>query len=230
MKTLVQVVHKHDPILELDANDLHWLTDDELSRYQSISSSNRKLQFLAGHCLVRKMASLLHGNSLEDWTYCIDADNQRRLKCRQPGFPELYVSLSHSGDWISAAISPSAIGIDIETYGKQRDFIAIASHVFSESETDLLKSLAPEQLNRQFYLYWTLKECVAKQYGAGLKFEVSRAHSVVPILAASEASIFSWQCPEYVLALAGAAGANIETAGLCEDAKQLQWQNVSANS
>ncbi|MGH8105198.1 MAG: 4'-phosphopantetheinyl transferase family protein, partial [Arenimonas sp.] len=154
--------------------------------------------------------------------------HQRRLKCRLTGLPELYVSLSHSGDWIAAAISVSAIGIDIETYGKQRDFIAIASHVFSEPETSLLKSLAPDRLNRQFYLYWTLKECVAKQYGDGLKFEVSRAHTFIPATEPVKATIFSWQCPEYVLALAGKANLDIETVGLCQPAEQLRWQNVAA--
>ncbi len=230
MQTMVQVVHKHDPTLELDANKLQWLTDDELARYRSITASNRKLQFLAGHYLARKMASRFYENTIEDWTYHVSVDNQRRLKCRQPDVPDLYVSLSHSGDWVAAGISESAIGIDIETYGKQRDFIAIASHVFSESETRYLKSLAPERLARQFYLYWTLKECVAKQFGAGLKFEVSRLHSFIPAPDAMNASLVSWQCPGYVLAMAGNPNGVIATSGLCEDAKQLQWQNVSANS
>lgn len=229
MQTLVQVVHKHDPILELDPSKLTWLTDDERIRYQSISSSQRQQQFLAGHYLARKMAARFHGNFVEDWIYSVDDNNQRRLKCRLSGLPELYVSLSHSGNWIAAGVSLSAIGIDIETYAKQRDFIAIASHVFSQAETNLLKSLAPDRLNRQFYLYWTLKECVAKQYGAGLKFEVSRAHASIPAVAAT-ASLFSWQCPEYVLAMAGRenADSDIETLGLCEPAEQLCWQNVPA--
>jgi len=135
--------------------------------------------------------------------------------------------LSHSGDWIAGAIATSAIGIDIETYGKQRDFIAIASHVFSEPETTFLKSVAQDQLNRQFYLYWTLKECVAKQYGAGLKFEVSRTHSFIPAFVAAEASVNSWQCPEYVLAVAGNSNDQIEIFGICEQAEQRCWENVS---
>lgn len=228
MKTRVQVVHKNDPAFELDANDLPWLTADELVRYQSISSLQRKRQFLVGHYLVRQMASRLSGNAVEDWMYCVDANNQRRLKCRVAGLPELYVSLSHSGDWIAAGISLSPIGIDIETYRKQRDFIAIASHVFSEYETKLLKTLAPESLNRHFYLYWTLKECVAKQYGAGLKFEVSRAHSFVPAKEPADTSIYSWQCPDYVLALACKPNRDIETFGICEAAEQLCWQNIPA--
>lgn len=229
MKTRVRVVHEQDPSLELDTDNLHWLTDDEVSRHQSISSAQRKRQFLAGHFLARKMAAHLYGNSIEDWVYGVDDSNQRFLKCRTPGVLPLYVSLSHSGGWIAAAISDSAIGIDIETYGKQRDFIAIASHVFSEAETNLLKSLPPDQLNRQFYLYWTLKESVAKQFGDGLKFEVSRAHSLFHAVSREVASIFSWQCPEFVLAMAGKPSLDIEILGLCEPVEQHCWNSLPIN-
>jgi 4'-phosphopantetheinyl transferase len=223
-------VRIHDPILELDSDNLHWLTDDELGRYEAISSANRKLQFLAGHYLVRKMASCFYQNNVEDWEYVIDTDNLRRLRCRQTGIAEPYVSLSHSGVWIAAAVSDSPVGLDIETYEKQRDFIAIANHVFSDDETNLLKSLSPDQICRQFYLYWTLKECVAKRHGAGLKFEVSRVHSFIPAATVSGTSIFSWQCPQYVLALAGNPEHGIDTSGLCEDAGQRYWQNISVIS
>lgn len=222
----VQVAKISDLIGILDEGDLHWLTDSELARYRAISSKLRKQQFLAGHYLVRKMASRIFNNAIESWDYYQDADSLRCLKYTQESLPGLFISISHSGEWIAAAISHVPIGIDIETFGKQRDFIAIASHVFSESETSLLKSLAPDQLNRQFYLYWTLKESVAKQHGAGLKFEVSRANSFIPA-AASEALIFSWQCPEYVLALAGTSNSHIETFGLCKGSKQQQWKNIS---
>ena len=228
MPTCVQVVHTSDLTLDFSSDNLDWLTQDELARYQSISSANRKLQFLAGHFLVRKMASRQYGNQMADWIYFIDAGNQRRLECRQPGIPWLYVSLSHSGDWIAAGISLAFIGIDIETYGKPRDFIGIASHVFSESETRLLKALSPDQLARQFYLYWTLKECVAKQYGAGLKFEVSRAHSFIPLSTPDAASICSWQCPDYVLAVSSTPNGDIDTFGICENSERRCWQNVSA--
>lgn len=230
MQTWVQVVHKHGPILELDANNLHWLTDDELTRYQAISSSQRRQQFLAGHYLIRKMASRLYANTVEDWIYCVDDNNLRGVKCRQAGIPELHVSLSHSGDWIAAAISTSAIGIDIETYSKQRDFIAIASHVFSESETNLLKSLTPDQLNQQFYLYWTLKESVAKQYGVGLKFEISRLQSPVLVSDGELANMRSWQCPDYVIALASDDSMEVETLGLCDKAKHQVWKNIYPES
>ena len=173
------------------------------------------------------MASLYFANKLEDWIYCVDDNNQRRIKCRQSEMPGFYVSLSHSGDWVAVGISGAAIGIDIETYARQRDFIAIASHVFSVSETAYLKSLAPEKLNQQFYLYWTLKECVAKKYGHGLKFEVSRAHAVIPETEPSAASIFSWETSDYVVSMAGKPGDILDMIGLGEPPATRCWKTVS---
>lgn len=228
IKTRIQAVHLRDPMLELNSESLDWLTQEESIRYQSISAANRKAQFLAGHFLVRKMASQVYKNHLADWIYSVDPNHQRRLKCRQAEIPELYVSLSHSSDWVAAGISEDCIGIDIETFSKQRDFIAIASHVFSESDTDYLKSLDPNELAQQFYLYWTLKECTAKQDGAGLKFEVSRSQTLIPATAPELATIVSWLCPEFVLAVSLKSVANIEIAGLHESAENRFWQTIPA--
>lgn len=223
-------MHRHEPTPVLDSEDLRWLTDDEVSRYESITSAKRKWQFLAGHYLVRAMAARRYGNSHADWIYFVDEHNQRHLKCRQTEVPELHVSLSHTGEWIAAAISDYPVGIDIESCVKQRDFIAIARHVFSVTELTPLKLLASDELKRQFYLLWTLKECVAKQYGAGLKFEVSRSHASIPVDEPASASIISWQCPDYVLAVAVNPATDVETFGLCEHINTRYWLNISAIS
>jgi 4'-phosphopantetheinyl transferase len=219
-------MQQHDPALALDLSNLHWLTEDEFSRYESITSVNRKWQFLAGHYLIRAMAARYYENSHADWIYFVGADKQRHLKCHLAGIPELFVSLSHSGEWIAASVSAYPIGIDIETYAKQRDYMAIARHAFSEAETGILKSLAPGELQRQFYLYWTLKECVAKQYGDGLQFEVSRANSFISVGAMASASIVSWQCSDYVLSISSKPDIAIDISGLCDNAEKGFWQNI----
>lgn len=223
----VQVVNSSELSLEFDSSNLHWLTDSELARYQGITLPRRKDQFLAGHYLIRKMASRVSENLPHDWAYYQDAENQRRLKCTTDSRQELFVSISHSDDWITAAISDSPIGIDIETFSKQRDFIAIARHVFSAAEISFLKSCNAEELKRNFYLHWTLKESAAKQYGVGLKFEISRAQSSVLVSEDEQASIQSWQCPDYVIALASVVPSKVEIHGLCGNAKHQRWKNIS---
>ena len=150
---VVQVATVGELHAELDCASLNWLSDCELARYQSITSLNRKRQFLAGHFLIRKIASRVFSNLPRDFTFYRDAQNLRRLKCNIAAQPDLYVSISHSGDWIAAAISHAPIGIDIETFSKQRDFIAIAKHVFSAAEVSCLESCCNEDLKKTFYLY-----------------------------------------------------------------------------
>lgn len=226
---VVQVANSGELNAEFDSSNLHWLSDDERARYQAITSPSRKGQFLAGHFLVRKMASRVFKNLAHDWTYYQDAESMRRLKCITESSPELFVSISHSGNWIAAAISDAPIGIDIETFSKQRDFIAIASHVFSSAEIRYLKSCNAQELKHNFYLHWTLKESIAKQYGTGLKFEISRVLSPILVSEGEQASMQSWQCPDYVIALATEVAINIETLGLSDNAKHQRWKNISTD-
>ena len=223
---VVQVATVGELHAELDCASLNWLSDCELARYQSITSLNRKRQFLAGHFLIRKIASRVFSNLPRDFTFYRDAQNLRRLKCNITAEPELYVSISHSGDWIAAAISHAPIGIDIETFSKQRDFIAIAKHVFSAAEVSCLESCCNEDLKKTFYLYWTLKESAAKQYGVGLKFEISRNQSPVLVSGLDQADLQTWQCQHYVIALASEVTSRIETHGLNQSAKHQTWKNI----
>ncbi|MEO8002383.1 MAG: 4'-phosphopantetheinyl transferase superfamily protein [Arenimonas sp.] len=222
----VQIASLHDLSAVSDERNANWLTDSELARYQSISASNRKKQFLAGHFLVRKMASDIFGNLSADWTYIQDAENHRRLKCNQDGLPELFCSISHSGEWVTASVSETPVGIDIETFDRQRDFIAIARHVFSRDEVFQLEKCDAQELKKAFYLHWTLKESIAKQYGAGLKFEISRSHQPVRVSDTATAALHSWQCLDYVVSLACDTENEIRTSGLCEDAIYQAWQNI----
>ena len=225
--TAIQIERKDDLVAEMDANNPSCLSESELVRYRSISTANRKGQYLAGHFLVRKMAARMFGNTPADWTYVEDESHQRRLTCSHQGFPIPYVSISHSGDWIAAAISLQPIGIDIETFGKDRDFSAIASHVFSNPEIEVLKACDASSLKQSFYLYWTLKESLAKQFGHGLKFEVSRMHSAEPASDIAQSDMQSWQCVDYVVSIACHANPDVEVIGVHADARHRCWKNVS---
>ena len=222
----LEVACLNDLIREFDADKLHWLSNAELVRYQSIASTSRKRQFLAGHYLVRKIASRVAGNGFGDWIYFQDEENLRRMKDSNNRFPILHVSISHSGDWIAAAVSVAPIGIDIENFAKQRDFMAIARHVFSDAEVKVLEACKPLHLAQNFYLYWTLKESIAKQFGSGLKFEVSRSQSAKPVPGSVQADILSWLCADYVLAVATNSSDGIQTNGLCPGVIAQRWQNA----
>jgi 4'-phosphopantetheinyl transferase len=218
----LQIAQTNALLNEISHGDTAWLTQEELARYQAISQVLRKKQFLAGHYLVRKIASGIFKNQFYDWTYFQDVGGLRRLKYSDNS-SALYVSISHSGEWIAAAVSQTPVGIDIENFGKQRDFIAIANHVFSVTEIEHLKSCSAEELKPNFYLYWTLKECAAKQHGHGLKFETSRMNTPQLASELEQASMQSWQCPDYVVSMSNQSVDDININGLADDFQLKRW-------
>jgi 4'-phosphopantetheinyl transferase len=95
-----------------------------------------------------------------------------QLKYNEDGKPELagiknlHFNISHSGQWIVAAIDSSPVGIDIE-HVAQID-ISLFKNLFSSEEyCSLIEKTIPAQVPF-FYELWTLKESYIKQTGAGL--------------------------------------------------------------
>lgn len=228
--SMLQIIGIHDLDSEFDRNNTDWLSDGEKCRYQSINAANRKQQYIAGHYLVRKMAARILGNAAQDWDYVEDSHGLRLLKSRREGLPAPYLSISHSGEWVVAGLSLFPIGVDIENCHTDRDFIAIAEHVFSPLEVEILKACKAADLKSTFYLYWTLKECLAKQSGIGLRFDVSRSQSAIPEPNVESSSLRSWQCSDFVIAAACQPNTTFEASGLCNDVKLQAWSASSSIS
>ncbi|HNV83612.1 MAG TPA: 4'-phosphopantetheinyl transferase superfamily protein [Arenimonas sp.] len=209
--------------------DLNWLSEAERVRYHSISSVSRKRQYLAGHYSIRRLASSMFQCSASNWDYHQAASNIRFLRSALPELPDLHVSISHSGKWLAAAVSQSPIGIDIEGYGKSRNWLAIARHIFSEDEIVHLEACESGELEQYFYLYWTMKESSAKQYGLGLKKHDTRRLRPVALVETDNRTgdiLHSWQCPEYVLSVSLDEKQNIEIGGLQLPAHHRMWRNL----
>lgn len=210
--------------------DLNWLSEAERVRYHSINSASRQKQYLAGHYSIRRIACSMFQCSTSNWDYHQAASNIRFLRSASPeDWPDLHVSISHSGKWLAAAVSLSPIGIDIEGYGKSRNWLAIARHIFSEGEIAHLEACESGELEQYFYLYWTMKESSAKQYGLGLKKHDTRRLRPVALVETDNRTgdiLHSWQCPEYVLSVSLDEKQNIEIDGLHLPAHHRMWRNL----
>lgn len=75
-------------------------------------------------------------------------------------------NISHSGKWVTCAISQSSIGIDIEQI-KPIDF-EIAKKFFSHTEYIDISEKTEQEKSNYFYALWTLKESYVKAVGKGL--------------------------------------------------------------
>jgi len=79
-------------------------------------------------------------------------------------YPDLHISIAHSGDYAVCALSDTEIGVDIQY---MRDFNdSVMRRCFTSSETETVKNAADKK--SEFYKLWVRKESFAKAVGKGL--------------------------------------------------------------
>jgi 4'-phosphopantetheinyl transferase len=85
---------------------------------------------------------------------------------KKPTVKGLEFNISHTGDYILIAISPKAVGIDIEYLNREFDFKSILDITFSKREIDFIGDKDIDPTN--FYAMWTRKEALLKASGEGI--------------------------------------------------------------
>ena len=73
------------------------------------------------------------------------------------------ISLSHAGDWVVCTVGEVPSGVDVEI--DSTDALEIAERFFLPSEFEKIISLPKSLRERQFLIYWTLKESYFKLTG-----------------------------------------------------------------
>lgn len=96
-----------------------------------------------------------------------------------PDYPGVHFNLSHSGSYVAIAVGEVRLGVDVEV--NSRNALAVAKRCFHESEYQRLLHYKnePEQLNRLFKRYWTMKEAYIKYRGEGMRIPLS-SFAVLP--------------------------------------------------
>ncbi|MCX6971886.1 MAG: 4'-phosphopantetheinyl transferase superfamily protein [Verrucomicrobia bacterium] len=123
-------------------------------------SAGARAAFVAGRSGIRRAASLYSNIPAGELLVEIDADGK-------PFFSNaaVHFNLSHSGSTVVAAFSNSPVGIDIESRGRCRDFVAVASRFFHPSEAQAVAQSGDEA---HFLRLWTGKEAMLKLSGEGI--------------------------------------------------------------
>ena len=136
-----------------------WLSESELSRLQRLKIANRRGQFLSGHWLVR---CLLRQHFAKTANAC-QLIERTNLPPAVLGFDDVQVSISHSGDWIAAAISNARIGIDLEQRRARAGLLRFQHLLLAQGE-------APDSLDLdQLLQRWVAKEAwVKRHHGSAL--------------------------------------------------------------
>lgn len=164
---LLRVAHIPQLLHRLQGDGSDWLSISEQARLARLKPQPRRNQYLAGHWLLRLLLAECAGGSPRDWML------DERLN--QPPTPQRadvprFLSLSHSADWIAAAVSPMPIGIDLEARHPEREALQSFRHLLIAHD-DVADALSNDDL----LLRWVLKEAwIKRDHGSALPDQLAR--------------------------------------------------------
>lgn len=113
------------------------------------------------------------------------AKTPRDIHFQQGEFGKPYIqcpiefNLSHSNDCVLLAVSPQAVGIDIEWCGRAMEVMSLAERFFTPQEADYLSQLPANEQLLGFLQIWVLKEAYIKYTGQGLHCSL-KSFAVLP--------------------------------------------------
>jgi phosphopantetheinyl transferase len=144
-----------------------WLSESEQARLADIRFAGRRSQYLAGHWLTRVLLARAFGRVPMQW---------QLLECKsQPpqvaGHAEsLKVSISHTEEWIAAAVATVAVGIDLEQRPRALD---ASIEPLLRNANEAAGSLNPDTLLQR----WVAKEAwIKRNAGSALPARLKRLH------------------------------------------------------
>jgi len=141
----------------------------------------------------------------------------------------IHYNLSHSGNYVSCALSNEAVGLDLQKMDRLN--LGLATRYFAEEEAAWLFDLPAEKQKKGFFDLWTIKESYMKYKGRGFALPMSsfvvRFDGKFP--AAKRATIFKdgekttvflkeYICPENYVLWCCSSSSNFEEA--------LEWINL----
>ena len=143
-----------------DYNSCLALMEKDRREYiQSITEQNTRMQSVYGEWLVKTtLAKLLDTN---EENIIIERKNGKPFIKNSP----LYISISHSGNFVAAAFSQAEIGIDIEVMREIN--LNVAKKFCTNNDLEFLNS--QENKTEAFFKIWTAKEAYLKITGEGIK-------------------------------------------------------------
>lgn len=148
---------------------LKYLPADKQERCKRFRSFEDAQRTLLGDILARYMVWKITKQRFHEIVFDTNSYGKPRLR----GNWDLEFNVSHSGEYIAAAINTEALGIDIEEI-KPID-ISIARDFFTEKEYLYIMNGDVGNSNRleRFYEIWTLKESYIKAVGRGLSIPLN---------------------------------------------------------
>ena len=146
----------------IDPSDEKWykyLSEKRIKKVKRLRKESRKAQSIGAELLLRYAVNQITGeNGLVKW------DTDENGKPYLTEHADIYVNLSHSGDYAVCVLHSSPVGIDIQRVGKCD--MGIAKRFFTAEETEYIEASADRE--SAFFEIWTKKESFTKAVGKGI--------------------------------------------------------------
>ncbi len=198
-------------VLERAPAGLRWLSASEQARLEHLRLPARRNQYLAGHWLARCVIARRHGLDAT----AVELGERRDLPpvVDQPATPTpLHLSISHSGEWVAAAIADVSVGIDIEQYPRRHSLADVEESLLAENEV-------PGSLDSDGLLQrWVAKEARIKRDASVALPEWLRAVRLHHPLG-EPADVHMYRSAEVFLGIA--AGAGLDMTIECDEQVEL---------
>lgn len=155
-----------------DAPHILWKSPDQqtevwMQQASGKTPEEKKKQSRAGYRLLAEMAKTIYGYELEK-----ERDPVMRTENGKPCLrlhPELFFSISHSGEWVACALGKIPVGMDIQ-YHRKIELEKTAQKICTPEEWKFFQQVATEQEKEAlFFQIWTKKESYLKYTGEGIR-------------------------------------------------------------
>jgi 4'-phosphopantetheinyl transferase len=139
------------------------LNDDEQALAKRFHFEPDRNRFILGrHALRLILSKYLCVDSLD---ISISSSGSKKPFIFYPA-ADIFFNISHSGEWILAAVAKNELGVDIEYLNKDFEFNDLLDQHFCEEERKYIQSQSDALM--AFYYLWTRKEALLKAWGKGL--------------------------------------------------------------
>lgn len=179
------------------------VSDDEKDRAGRFHFPRDQRRFIMVYGMLRTILGGYLGRRPAGLKFLNSPEGKPRLDDAGAG-AELCFNLSHSRNLAVFGIALNRqIGVDVEHIRPLSNTASIAGRYFSESERNAILGTSPNERDRMFFLYWTIKEAYLKATGEGLSglkkirisCDVIGAHPDNPLMVADDSNQLWTVCP-----------------------------------
>lgn len=151
-------------------NQLPCFSSKEQEALHSIENNKRRISRIGGRLAAREALRQWEMQHVSDACPC-EILNDSAGQPYFSDFPDLHLSITHSGSLAAAVISEVPVGLDLER-GDARP-LCLVEHFFSQQEQIWILE-KKDQMSRRIDWLWTRKEALVKLKGVGARIALNR--------------------------------------------------------